>query len=873
MKISLTFVLTFCLCLFGANCALLGIDFGTEYTKAILVAPGVPFDILLTSESKRKDVSGLALLMDVDRDNKKEFHRKYGTHALSTCIKSPQSCLLYTKPLLGTANDDLGGNMFEYSAKFPGVELDFQKDRDAVSLSIKDKSGKHSESLLVEEVVGMLFLDIKNRALDYWKERSPETVGLIDEVVISVPRYFSESARIALTDAAELAGMKVVALVDDGLAVALDYAQKRNDFVENEKEYHLIFDSGAGATKASLVSITNINKTLNVELEKYAFSDKLNGELFTDSVRALILKQFSEKTGLSMVDVYSDTRAMYRLWQASEKAKLILSANTETTVNIESFYNDVDFKGIITREQLETKIEKELNDITQILDEVLTGFDVKQLKSVILSGGSVRVPVVQEKLISYFGSDSLISKNVNADESVIFGTTLEGAQILKLTRKNQFKLIDRSSVAYDINYASANDTSLSGSIEVPLGILAEDKFNTNLTTLTNKFVPNIDVEVFQSKDNKKSLMTKYDFKMPKKFNETTCEGGLEYLMSYGFSKSDIFQINNIKVSCYSMVNDTVAKIAKTSNMISTSEAYGFKPLPYKVKSSAIKRLNALEQKDLERQKMSDIRNQLEGKLYEIRYLLEEFESIIPSDIFESYSQNVSEVLDWLDYDSDDASLKEVETKLNEANDIAREITLYELFSEYQSAVDNIKVPYDSLLSKKDELNKNIEDIIKKDKELAEECAKYDIDFEDVIKKLQGSSWPSTDSILKTIDSDLEPVKIGAESLISKGAKNFEKISRSLLIDAVKSIEKVENSLDFIESTFKDISETRKDFINHQIAAAKRKASKKEKKEKQQSDKDSITISSTSGEFESTSTSSSDSSTTTATTTTTVHDEL
>lgn len=825
MKISLGFVISFFLCLFGGNCALLGIDFGTEYTKAILVAPGVPFDILLTSESKRKDVSGLALLMDLDKDGKKEFHRKYGTQALSTCIKTPQSCMLYLKPLLGQSHAD--DAMHDHASKFPGIGLGVQPGRDAVSVITADKSSKHNETFLVEEVIAMTFLEIKNRAMEYWQERSPETVGSVDEVVISVPRYFTEAARIALTDAAELAGLKVISLVDDGLAIAIDYGQKRTDFPENEKEYHLIVDAGAGATKASLVSFVNSNNTLTLELENYGFSNKLNGELFTVMVKNIILEQFAERNNIPTDEILKDSRAMQKVWQAAEKGKLILSANTETTVNIESIYKELDFKGVITRAELEKKMEYSLSAIPEMLDTVFKGFDIKKLNSVILSGGSVRVPIVQQNLVDYFGSNELLSKNVNADESVVFGTTLEGAQILQLTRKKQFKVIDRSSVDYIIRYFSTETPSVpEGVIQVPQGLSSQEKLTANLTSFSDKFVPSIDIEVLSEG---KSVIQKYSFKTPKRFNETTCEGGLEYSLNYGFSHSNIFQVKNIKLNCYPVVNGTVSEVAKVGNMLSDSTSYVFQPMSPQLKSKSISRLNAFEKKDLERQKMSDLKNKLEAKVYEIRYLLEENDNILPAELLESHSLNVTKSLQWLDYESDDATMKDVQEKIQEADRAESEIKLYQLVSQYDYALENIKLPYQLLLTRKDEIIKGIDEILEKDKALAGECEKYGIDYEKKILKVYGTAWPSFETLVEQIEAEIKTIEASV-SLLEQGAEVFGSIEANVLVDAVRKLRKTEQLLASLEKGYESAFETRKDFVNHFLVSAK-KAIKKAEKEK------------------------------------------
>lgn len=832
MKISLLFLVSFVLCLFGVDCALLGVDFGTEYSKAILVAPGVPFDILLTSESKRKDVSGLAIDFDTKKD-KVQVNRKFGTHALSTCIKSPSSCLLYLKPLLGIESHS--EHVENYNSKFPGIVLSKQADRDAIDIILNSKDGKHEETFNVEEAIAMSFLEIKNRALDYWKERSPETVGIIDEVVISVPRYFNEASRIALIDAAEIAGLKVISLVDDGLAIALDYAQKKSDIKTNTKEYHLVFDSGAGSTKASLVSISNLNETINVEIENYAYDNTFNGQLFTLAVKNILLKQFSEKENISINELKKDAKIMHKLWQVSEKTKLILSANTETNVNIESFYNDIDFKGYITRSELENEIQTTLKSIPTMLDIVFEGFDKSNLKSVILSGGSVRVPIIQETLIEYFGgNENILSKNVNADESVVFGTTLRGAQIMKLTRRKQINVIDHSPYEYSINYKSAQ---IDGTIDVLGGMISNEKVNVNLTEFENKFLQEIQIDLIENNNNQKTLTHKFNFAMPKKFNDTSCDGGISYTLNYGYSKFDIFIINSIKVNCYQMINGTVSEIPKTTKMQSTSEFLGFKPLSLANKKKSIAKLDSYEKMDLALRHVSDTKNQLEATLYEIRYILEELEEILPSDLYDGISTNVSEFLEWLDYDSDDAEVTEILTKLDVAKDMKLNTKKYDLIVTLESAIQNIKLPYDLLLEKRDSVIKNIDLIKEKESVIFEECSKYDLDCEKLLKKLYGSEYPKTELVMQRVNGWLESVGEHAQSLISVDTEaTFKKLSSSLLVEALNIIEKVESELSKIGEAFHTIYENRTDFLTQQIATV-RKAAKKAEREKAKVEKE------------------------------------
>lgn len=808
MRISLSLVLSLCSIIFTAQAALLGIDFGTEFTKAILVAPNVPFDILLTSESKRKDVSGLALNFDVKGEDDIEVQRMFGTHALSNCIKTPQSCLLYPKSLLGIGSKTEQIN--DYLSKLPGTAIGLQSGRDAASIVVSSKDNKYNDTFLVEEVAAMIFMEIKNRALDYWKERSPETVGIIDEVAISVPRYFNEAARIAISDAAEIAGLKVVTLVDDGLAIALDYAQKRNDFNLNEREYHLIFDCGAGATKLSLVSFTNVEDVkINIEIENYAFSEQFNGQLITKAVRNILLTKFAEQNQLNTQDVINDSKAMQKLWQTAEKTKLILSANTDTKVNIESVYDNIDFRGAITREELEQTLSSSLLAIPYLLDNVFTGYeDIKgKIDSVILAGGSIRVPAVQQELIKYFGSENVLSKNVNADESVVFGTTLRGAQILKLTRKNQFNVIDRSPYSYGIYYKS-EDESKSGKIEVPAGLMTAEKQTANLTEFEGEFFTKFSVDVLL---NDEVLSHQYNFTIPHRVNQTTCESPL-YEISYGLTRHNAFIIHNAKIHC------TYNGTTKATSLLSHSKLHGFEPMPAMMKKTSIQRLNSIEMQEIHRHKLADSKNSLEAKLYELRYIVEEYENVFDSDLVDELNKVISENLEWLDYESEDAELHEVVKKVDDVNKLMENVRKYSQVATPELAKTNIIEPYEELLQRKDDVQKQIEEVIsEKEMLMRAQCEAFGVEFNEINTKF---AWPHLD-----IDSQLQQIQELSELAVStKNADEFKKLIPEISkgLEIIKDVEKMlAASLVDVEKVYQSKSA----LVRQKVLAAEKAAKK------------------------------------------------
>lgn len=793
--------------------ALLGIDFGTEYTKAVLIAPNVPYDILLNQESKRKDVSGLSLILP---DSKSKFKsnddiiRQFGSNVLSNCIKSPGSCVVYVKSLLGLGtNSDI---MQDYHIKFKGVGLGLQKDRNATTLVVTNKNGEIDQTFLVEEVVAMQLLEIKKRALNYWKERSPETyTGIIDGVVISVPKYFTEAAKLALKNSAELADLKVISLVNDGLAIALDYAQKMKSNIQlNEKEYHLIFDAGAGAIKATLVSILNNstdindNGNFNIKVENYAYSDKLNGELFTIMVRAHILEQFSEFTGIPIEEIVVDAKTMWKSWHAAERAKLILSANTETNINIESFYKDYDYKGFMTRDELEARMEISLTGLTNILDSVfeIEGFDIsKDLNSVIISGGSSRVPIIQEILSNYLGkeNESKISKNVNADESVVFGTSLYGAQIMKLTKKDKFVFNDKNSLNYDLYYTNGEK---GGMINIPVGLSINEKYQTNLTAFDNEFLKEIKIEMIENGEFK---LKEFKFTTPKRFNETVCNSDISYMMNYEFGEDGIFNIHNIKIECLNDIgNNTI--IPRTGIMHSEVKYFGFEPMTEVMKKVSIKRLSNLDKKDEERLQIEDAKNLLEGKLYELRYSIEDLEENeqgnIDSDFIEETKLKISDNLEWLDYESDNANLQQINFKIG---NIDKEFEMIENILILNDK-DQIKELFEKLDDLQEKANHCFAKIQSKEDLLKTESQIYGVNYDELVSKLSGNDYPSTE-----VDA---PEQITA-------------------VEDVKSIKieisKFEKLCDSIENTW----ELRRGLVNQELNIAKQKLKKEQKRKEEE----------------------------------------
>lgn len=208
-----------------------------------------------------------------------------------------------------------------------------ETDRGTVALERTDNGGT---KWTVEELIGMQLAYIRSLAEDVAGER-------VTDLVLTVPAFFSHAQRQALLDSAEIAGLKPLALLNDGSAVALNYAMTRSF---PEKEHHIIFDAGAGSIRATVASFHSpdakpaseskkkpskskspTKESVNVDILGYGYDVTASGNELTRRLRDVFVERFEKKHGFSLTQ---DGRARARLWKEAERVKGILSANADS---------------------------------------------------------------------------------------------------------------------------------------------------------------------------------------------------------------------------------------------------------------------------------------------------------------------------------------------------------------------------------------------------------------------------------------------------------------------------------------------------------------------------------------------------------------
>lgn len=449
----------------SAASAVLGIDLGTEYIKAALVKPGIPLEIVLTKDSKRKETAAVAfkpLRTKISTAASDAFpERIYGGDAVALSARFPGDVYPNLKPLLGLKiNDDL---ISEYGGTFPGLEVVECAETGTVGFKSDSFVGEE-EPWLVEELLAMELKNIKGNA-----ETMAGKGSTIQDAVITVPSFYTAEERRAVILAADLAGLRVLSLISDGLAVGLNYATSRTFPIVNEggkPETHLVYDMGAGSTTATILKfqgrtvkdIGKYNKTiqevivLGTSWDKTLGGDALNRVILEDMINKITSTAHMKNLEVLPKHVRVHGRTMAKLWKEAERVRQVLSANTEISISLESLYDeDFNFKYKLSRADFEQLAyaysERVQKPITEALESAK--LSLADLESVILHGGAVRTPFVQKQLEAVIKDSEKLRSNVNADEAAVFGAAFKAAAISPSFRVKEIRASD--SAVYPIS--------------------------------------------------------------------------------------------------------------------------------------------------------------------------------------------------------------------------------------------------------------------------------------------------------------------------------------------------------------------------------------------------------------------------------------
>ncbi len=370
----------------------IGIDLGTT-NSCVAVMEGSEPVVIPNSEGRRTTPSIVGFIKDGER--------KVGDPAKRQAITNPKNTVYSIKRFMGES--------FDHSAK--------EKDRVPYEVVKGDNNTprvKINDRLYTpQEISAIILQKMKKTAEDYLGSE-------VTEAVITVPAYFNDSQRQATKEAGEIAGLKVLRIINEPTAAALAYGLDK----KHKEEKVVVFDCGGGTHDVSVLELGDGV----FEVKSTDGDTHLGGDDFDQRIIDWLADEFKSDEG---IDLRKDPMALQRLKEAAEKAKIELSSSIQAEINL-PYIMPVDgvpkhLVKTLTRAKFEQLVDDLIKRTIEPCKTALSnaGFKPSDIDEVILVGGSTRIPAIQNAVEKFFGKAP--SKGVNPDEVVAIGAAIQGA--------------------------------------------------------------------------------------------------------------------------------------------------------------------------------------------------------------------------------------------------------------------------------------------------------------------------------------------------------------------------------------------------------------------------------------------------------------
>ncbi|GJP76603.1 hypothetical protein CLOP_g7023 [Closterium sp. NIES-67] len=375
----------------------IGIDLGTTYS-CVGVWQHDRVEIIANDQGNRTTPSFVAFT---------DTERLIGDAAKNQVAMNPTNTVFDAKRLIGRRFSDptVQADMKHWPFKV------FSGPGDKPTIEVQYKG--ESKQFAAEEVSSVVLTKMKEIAEAFLGKK-------IKDAVVTVPAYFNDSQRQATKDAGVIAGLNVMRIINEPTAAAIAYGLDKKASRKGENNV-LIFDLGGGTFDVSILSI----EEGIFEVKATAGDTHLGGEDFDNRLVSFFVQEFKRK---HKKDISSNPRAIRRLKTACERAKRTLSSTAQTTIEIDSLYEGIDFYSTITRARFEELNMDLFRKSMEPVEKCLTDAKLSksQIHDVVLVGGSTRIPKVQQLLQDLFHGKDLC-KSINPDEAVAYGAAVQAA--------------------------------------------------------------------------------------------------------------------------------------------------------------------------------------------------------------------------------------------------------------------------------------------------------------------------------------------------------------------------------------------------------------------------------------------------------------
>ncbi|KDQ55641.1 hypothetical protein JAAARDRAFT_158973 [Jaapia argillacea MUCL 33604] len=409
--------------------SVVGVDFGSLHSK-IGVARNRGIDIIVNEVSNRATPSLVGFgpkLRSIGESAKTQevsnFKNTVGSlkRLIGRTLQDPEIEQV-EKKFLNNKLLDVGGSV--------GVQVNYQGEQREFSAT---------------QLVGMYFGKLRDIA-------SAELKVPVSDIVIAVPGWYTEIQRRAILDAASIANLNCLRVINDSTAVALGYGITKSDLPEAENPRHVVFvDVGHSGMTVTVVAFSKGQ----LHVKASAYERHLGGRDIDYALVQYFAEEFKSKY---KIDVMSSPKAKFRLAASCERLKKVLSANPESPLSVESIMNDVDASSKLTRETYEQLISHVIDRVEAPIHQALaeSGVTLEQIDAVELVGGSTRIPAVRAKIQAAFPG-KVLSTTLNQEEACARGATFACAMLSPIFRVRDFAMQDIAPYSVKVQWEKATE--------------------------------------------------------------------------------------------------------------------------------------------------------------------------------------------------------------------------------------------------------------------------------------------------------------------------------------------------------------------------------------------------------------------------------